>query len=166
MVQIKTNLDYQPDNLEESNPSKWAKRSNFYLTINSNQAMHCIGDTDQLQKKSQLTKQRFKAIISHILDSDNIVDYIKILNKGDTMDKVKNIQVDTVIEIGDKTKKLHCHSLVYVEHNTRVQLDLAKIKKEIINALKVKNIYMDCRIFKDHKKSLEHYIYKTNQSRI
>jgi hypothetical protein len=111
------------------------KGSNFLLTINTNQ-QYKEGDP-HLENDVEI----FDSTIQSILN--NIGDYIR-LPEGDAWDddKIKDVNIDYVIERGHKKGQLHCHIMIRIKHFSKVLLNYEKIKAKICGDLGLNEVYM------------------------
>ena len=128
IVKIKKNIQ----DLTKKEKNEKPKRSNFLLTINTNQAI----EKENIDNDIEI----FDKCIQEILN--NVQDYINI-PEGDWNDeKIKETDIDYTIEEGSKFHRLHIHILFKFTHFTKIQLNYDKIKNKIMNDLGLDNVYM------------------------
>jgi hypothetical protein len=111
------------------------KASNFLLTINTNQ-QYKDGDNN-LENDIEV----FDATIQQILN--HIDDYVR-LPEGDAWsdDKIRDVNIDYVIEKGHKRGQIHAHIMIKIKHFSKVLLNYEKIKAKICGDLGLDNVYM------------------------
>ena len=138
---IKIKGKIQDMNKKEKN--KAPLRSNFLLTINTNQR---YPDEDP-----NLTSdiEIFDKTIQEILN--NIGSYVN-LTEGHTFDDtyIKDVDIDYTVERGQKNHQLHIHILFKFTHLTRIQLNYTKIKAKITGDLGLTNVYMYNRLVRNN----------------
>lgn len=129
-------------NMEVKEKKNVAKRTNFLLTINTNQSYK--NNDPNLQNDIEF----FDTTIASVLN--NLDQYIK-LPAGDVWndDLIKDVSADYVIEKGLQKNNLHTHIFISVTHFTDVKLDYAKIKNKIKGDLGLNNIYMLNKVVKN-----------------
>ena len=122
-------------NLEKKEKNKPLMKSNFLLTINTNQQYK--DDDEHLNDDIEIFENCINDILNHI------DEYIN-LPEGDKWDDttVKDVDIDYTIERGTKRGQLHIHILFKFKHHTKIQLNYQKIKDKITEQLGLKNIYM------------------------
>jgi hypothetical protein len=122
-------------NLEKKEKNKPLMKSNFLLTINTNQ-QYKDGD-EHLNDDIEIFEKCINDILNHI------DEYIN-LPEGDKWDDatIKDADIDFTIERGTKKHQLHIHILFKFKHHTKIQLNYQKIKEAITSRLGLKNIYM------------------------
>lgn len=83
------------------------KVSTFFITINTN-----VSDYDK-QKLKSVYKDFYKDIRQFI-----------IFNKaGDDLTKIQDISGKASIEVGEKYKRIHLHSMIKIIHNSNIHLN-------------------------------------------
>jgi hypothetical protein len=122
-------------NIEKKEKNKPLMKTNFLLTINTNQQYK---DND---KHLDDDIKIFENTIQEILNK--IDEYIN-LPQGDKWDDetIKDVDIDYTIERGTKKGQLHIHILFKFKHHTKIQLNYQKIKEAITKRLGLSNIYM------------------------
>ena len=122
-------------NIEKKEKNKPLMKTNFLLTINTNQQYK---DND---KHLDDDIKIFENTIQEILNK--IDEYIN-LPQGDKWDDetIKDCDIDYTIERGTKKGQLHIHILFKFKHHTKIQLNYQKIKEAITKRLGLTNIYM------------------------
>ena len=91
---------------------------------------------------------------------NNIVDYIKIKVEGDTNEKIKSVKTDCAFEISSEQRRFHAHMYVRVDHYTKLQLDIGRMRKEI--ATEIGGGYLNVVPSSDTTRSIADYIHKYN----
>ena len=122
-------------NIEKKEKNKPLMKTNFLLTINTNQQYK---DND---KHLDDDIKIFENTIQNIL---NKIDEFINLPQGDKWDDetIKDVDIDYTIERGTKKGQLHIHILFKFKHHTKIQLNYQKIKEAITKRLGLSNIYM------------------------
>ena len=131
------------------------KQTNFLLTINTNQQYK--EDDDDLQNDIEV----FDGSVKELLN--NIEQYIK-LPETDKWDDhfIKDIDIDYVLERGQKKGQLHIHILFKIKHLTKIQLNYDKIKDKIKTDLGLTNIYMQNKLLRmSNNDSIVDYLNKS-----
>ena len=132
MSNIPIKIRGMKQDLNKTEKNEKPKRSNFLLTISTNQQI----EKENLDNDIEI----FDKCIQDILN--NVQDYINI-PQGDWNDeKIKNVDIDYTIEEGSKFHRLHIHILFKFTHFTKILLNYDKIKKKITDDLGLQNIYM------------------------
>lgn len=128
------------------------KQSNFFVTINTNQAYK---ENDQhLQNDTEI----FNDLIGEMCN--NIDKYIT-LPQGDSFDNnVDDVDAEYVIELAPKTKTLHAHIFLKFQHNTNLKLDYKKFKNKICSELGLHNIFFSNRVCRGGHQSIQEYLHK------
>lgn len=163
-VEIKTKNKKKPEiiiedlnkNLPDPDLKKSkSRRSNFFVTINTNQKMN------RYSKQMEDLNNNLKNTMNDIFN--NIDEYIIIKPKNDSFDgNIRKIDISSVNEISDKSG-LHSHTSINVLHNSRIALDYGKIRKKVIDDLHLKNIYMLSKIYYNNSMNLKDYMLKQQQ---
>ena len=60
----------------------------------------------------------------------------------------KSIDIDYVLELGQKKGQLHIHILFKIKHHSKIQLNYDKIKNKIKTDLGLDNVYMQNKLIK------------------
>lgn len=129
------------------------KRSNFFITINTNQKIN------PHSKEYENLNNSFKKSLNEIYN--NIKDYINISQKDDSFDNnVEDVNIDSATKYGPKNNSVHTHININLKHNTLLKLDYSKIKKKICEDLNLKNIYMNSKLYNNNAMNLKDYINK------
>ena len=119
--------------LTKTEKNEKPKRSNFLLTISTNQQI----EKENIDNDIEI----FDKCIQDILN--NVQDYINLPDPSDWNDeKIKNVDIDYTIEEGSKFHRLHIHILFKFTHFTKILLNYDKIKKKITDDLGLQNVYM------------------------
>ena len=109
---IKLNIDDNDDKLHNST---------FLLSISSNQAVTSMKDP---------FVPIFKNQIANVLR--NLPDYVKVVGNA-IPDPEMEITIKSAFEIGEKYHRLHSHSIVSINHDSRIQLDREKFDAKFEN---------------------------------
>ena len=129
-------------NLAKKERNEKPKYSNFHLTINTNQQYK--ENDPHLTDDTTVFDDSIRSILDHI------DEYVKVPEGNHwTDEKIKDVDIDYVIEHGAKKGQLHCHILLKFKHHSKVQLDYAKIKEKLIRDLGVSNVYMYNRLIRN-----------------
>ena len=122
-------------NIEKKEKNKPLMKTNFLLTINTNQQYK--DDDKHLDDDIKI----FENTIQEIL---NKIDEFINLPQGDVWndETIKDVDIDYTIERGTKKGQLHIHILFKFKHHTKIQLNYQKIKEAITKRLGLKNVYM------------------------
>lgn len=111
-------------------------KSHFFLTISTNQRYR-----DQQDPNLSNDEQCLAESVERILN--NIGGYVKIntTEHSWSKDHIKDVTSDYVVELGPKTRALHAHILVRIDHLSNIHLDYKKIKEAIMSDLGLNNLY-------------------------
>ena len=122
-------------NIEKKEKNKPLMKTNFLLTINTNQ---------QYKDNDKHLDDDIKIFENTIQEILNKIDEFINLPLGDKWDDetIKDVDIDYTIERGTKKGQLHIHILFKFKHHTKIQLNYQKIKYAITKQLGLKNIYM------------------------
>ena len=122
-------------NIEKKEKNKPLMKTNFLLTINTNQ---------QYKDNDKHLDDDIKIFENTIQEILNKIDEFINLPQGDKWDDetIKDVDIDQTIERGTKKGQLHIHILFKFKHHTKIQLNYQKIKDAITKQLGLKNIYM------------------------
>ena len=122
-------------NIEKKEKNKPLMKTNFLLTINTNQ---------QYKDNDKHLDDDIKIFENTIQEILNKIDEFINLPQGDKWDDetIKDCDIDYTIERGTKKGQLHIHILFKFKHHTKIQLNYQKIKEAITKQLGLKNIYM------------------------
>lgn len=122
-------------------------QSNFFVTVNPNVT------------KKELSLRKLDSVISNIFG--NVEDYVKVL-LADKNVKYNKIDAEYSVEVGKDKHRVHSHILVRIQHNSKIQLDLTKIRKQLKLELGFDGTRVDVKVFKDNLSSLQEYLYKNS----
>ena len=130
------------------------KRSNFFITINTNQ------NFNEFSEEYEVFDKKLVKSLNSIYE--NIKDYVIFKDEKAKWNDVfiKEVDIDSATEIGPKSGKAHAHAMIKIKHTTLLQLDYAKIRSTIMTDLKLKGIYINNKVFHDNNLSLQEYIGK------
>ena len=122
-------------NIEKKEKNKALMKTNFLLTINTNQ---------QYKDNDKHLDDDIKIFENTIQDILNKIDEFINLPQGDIWndETIKDVDIDYTIERGTKKGQLHIHILFKFKHHTKIQLNYQKIKEAITKRLGLTNIYM------------------------
>ena len=122
-------------NIEKKEKNKPLMKTNFLLTINTNQ---------QYKDDDKHLDDDIKIFENTIQDILNKIDEFINLPQGDKWDDetIKDCDIDYTIERGTKKGQLHIHILFKFKHHTKIQLNYQKIKEAITKRLGLKNVYL------------------------
>ena len=122
-------------NIEKKEKNKPLMKTNFLLTINTNQ---------QYKENDKHLDDDIKIFENTIQDILNKIDEFINLPQGNKWDDetIKDVDIDYTIERGTKKGQLHIHILFKFKHHTKIQLNYQKIKEAITKRLGLSNIYM------------------------
>ena len=122
-------------NIEKKEKNKPLMKTNFLLTINTNQ---------QYKDNDKHLDDDIKIFENTIQEILNKIDEFINLPQGDIWndETIKDADIDYTIERGTKKGQLHIHILFKFKHHTKIQLNYQKIKDAITKRLGLKNIYM------------------------
>lgn len=131
------------------------KKSCWLVTVSTN--MRYADDDEGLQNDELCLSDSVEGILN------NIHDYVKFqtADHGWSKSFVKVADNDYVIERGGKTKALHCHMLIRIQHYSNIRLDYDKIKQTIKDDLGLDNVYINAKLVRPTSEEwLEEYIDK------
>ena len=122
-------------NIEKKEKNKPLMKTNFLLTINTNQ---------QYKDNDKHLDDDIKIFENTIQEILNKIDEFINLPQGDKWDDetIKDVDIDYTIERGTKKGQLHIHILFKFKHHTKIQLNYQKIKEAITKRRGLTNIYM------------------------
>ena len=122
-------------NIEKKEKNKPLMKTNFLLTINTNQ---------QYKDNDKHLDDDIKIFENTIQEILNKIDEFINLPQGDIWndETIKDVDIDYTIERGTKKGQLHIHILFKFKHHTKIQLNYQKIKEAITKRLGLNNIYM------------------------
>lgn len=114
-------------------------KSNFGLTVNSQLEENSIG-----KEKGEVVKKRLRQATEYM---------IKHINSFCTMPeegaKITDVKCKSVTPTGRQQSKIHCHTLLQIEHTSKkFRLDYRKIKAIYIRFLQVDNLHFDCKVLR------------------
>ena len=129
-------------NIEKKEKNKPLMKTNFLLTINTNQ---------QYKDNDKHLDDDIKIFENTIQEILNKIDEFINLPQGDKWDDetIKDVDIDYTIERGTKKGQLHIHILFKFKHHTKIQLNYQKIKEAITKRLGLSNIYMYNKLVRD-----------------
>lgn len=134
-----------------------SKYSCFLVTINTNQRYKA--DDQYMESDSEF----FENIVrTEILEK--LPDYVNVMQEGHSWsnDHIDGVDVDYILERGEKYNALHAHILIKIKHRSKVQLNYKTMKQRVVERLGLKNVYFDCKLVRPTSDDwLKDYIYKT-----
>jgi hypothetical protein len=95
------------------------KQSNFFLTINSQQAV------SKTSLQSSKFVQRFQDVM--LMFCEHIEKFITT-HAGFPTDDKREIEIVPAIEVGKKQHRIHAHMTIEITHFSRIKLNLPKIR--------------------------------------
>lgn len=156
---IKTKItNFVEEKKEEDIETKRNRRSNFFVTINTNKPFN------RHSEEYEIFNGKFQSSLNEIYN--DLGSYINVLDDKAKWDDnfIKDVEIDSATELGPVNHKLHAHFQINVLHNTKIQLDYNKIKEKIMKDLELKGLYIKNKIYHDNKLSLKDYISKNYQT--
>lgn len=121
---------------DEKGGSEKTQWSNFFIMINTN-----LAGVDEFEKSNYVTTLR-RAVHKAFSTRENMIRLLKIMNKqGEEVEaeskrqsglmKIEKVDSEAVIEIGPTIHRVHAHVLLMVQHKTRLQLNVTKLREMI-----------------------------------
>ena len=148
------NIDENKLPTNENKNSKKSRRSNYFITINTNQK-----GFNKLSEEYEIFVEKFKKSLNEIYN--NLENYVTIKEKNDSYDdNVRKIDIQSAVELGPKTNSIHAHINISFLHTTRLMLDFDKIKQHILSDLKIPNLYLNSKLYHSNTMSLKDYLLK------
>lgn len=141
---------------KEQQKIKQLRHSNFFITINTNKRY--TGNEEDYEEFIE----KFKNSIDNQFTNDNIVNLIKVQNEEHELSEkyIKNIDIQSAIELGPTTGTIHSHILVKIAHYTNVRLEYQYFKEQIMKDMGLKNIFMNVKLYRNANDTLERYLFK------
>ena len=139
---------------------KQLRKSNFYITINTNKRFN----PHSLEVKE--FKKKFKKCCDELLGPSKIPELFKIKEEGKQFNRenIKGIKITKVIEIGGTTHCVHLHAIIQVSHYVNIHLNYEEIIKFVKEKMNLPNIYFNNRVWRDNGQNLEEYLKKTSKT--
>jgi hypothetical protein len=135
--------------------------SNFFLTINTNKRFY------KTEENYPVYKHKLTEVIDTFLgNKKNIVHFIKHTDGQLNFSDIKKISVESVLELGPKTRTLHAHVLIKIFHRTNIRLDPLQIQSVILEAFNededthLENIYINIRASSNQSDNILRYMSK------
>lgn len=100
------------------------KNSSWFITVNPHHSSNGLSD----EEKEKIENEYHRTVVDTINDNLNIL--IQFGKEGEGWSNVKEIENYTTVEIQpvNQTHGFHTHTLLSIEHNTRISLDYEKTK--------------------------------------
>lgn len=146
-IQIATeDLGVRTANLEPRR--KQNKHSGFFITINTN------FNPKQAEENGYDCAERLrKAVKAMLTEEERLKRIVKFLIPDTwSNETIKKIDSQFVVERGRHAKgsRIHSHAVLHIEHTSKIQLDIPKIKEEILpffqdGPCNVKNLYVNVK---------------------
>lgn len=154
-IKVESQVLDKPKTKEEQKV-KQLRHSNFFITINTNKRF--TGNEEDYEEFIE----KFKNSIDNQFTNDNIVNLIKVQNEEHELSEkyIKNIDIQSAIELGPATGTVHSHILVKIAHYTNVRLEYQHFKETIMKDMGLKNIFMNIKLYRNAGDRLETYLNK------
>eukprot|EP01132_Coremiostelium_polycephalum_P009341 gene9341-11457_t len=139
------------------------KYSCFHLTINTQYQPKTDGEASEVGEK---LASAMDLLFNNESYSKNLFKIIQ--PREDGLDRINDVKIEYSIEIGKNPKggRVHSHSIIDTEHNTKINLDVDYIRStlpSLMNDSRVSsNFYVNVKAVLS-KKNLEEYIRKDQQ---
>ena len=128
-----------------------SKTSNFYVTINPNKVF--IMGSDQAIAFTRKFKE--------VLDSRVFANPIKFFDfKEGSPKDFKRFNIQSTIEQGSETGRVHCHFIFFTLHNANVKLSPERLRKTVCEGLGIENCHIQIKAFSSNERNLLEYINK------
>lgn len=147
MISIETeDLGVRTANIEPRR--KQNKHSGFFITINTN-----FNPKEADQHGYDCAQRLRKAVKAMLTEEDRLKRIVKFLIPDTwSTETIKKISSQFVVERGRHAKgsRIHSHAVLHIEHTSKIQLDIPKIKEEILpffqgGPCNVKNLYVNVK---------------------
>lgn len=114
------------------------KKSNFLITINTNKSYK--KDDPHLESDSVFFEEKVKEMLN------NLPNFLRFPEGDWTENKIKDVDVDYVVEHGNAKGMLHGHVLIKVQHFSNLQVNFTKVKEYLRESLGLKNLYIQGKL--------------------
>lgn len=148
----KVKVKGQVSNFAQTKRAPVLKHSNFFLTINTNQAYKA--DDPNVENDTQVFVEVIEGMLNHI------DGFVKLPAGATFGDNVKGADIDYVVEKGNAQHRLHCHIYLKFTHNTDVKLNFAAIKKYVGDSLGLPSIHLKNKMVRSNNENVLEYIDK------
>lgn len=132
-------------------PKKTTKTSNFFVTINPNKVF--VQGSDQ----AIAFTRRFKEVLDTRIFGNPIQFFD--FKEGGPRD-FKRFKIESTIEQGEETGRVHCHFIFYTLHNANVKLNPERLRKTVCEALGIENCHIHIKVFSSNEMNLLEYLNK------
>ena len=150
----------QPREREDSTLKKGRRAySNYFATYNTNKT------------PAEIDPKYFEKLLQDVLHQDTIADNIYYVDEEgrktneDNGDKIENVKLKTVVEVGGKMNYVHFHFLLAITHYTRLRIDYLDLRDSINSKLApfgIKVAYTYHHLYRDASQNIDAYIAKTH----
>lgn len=141
---------------KEEKKKRQLRRSNYFLTINTNQRFQ------EFNEGFEPFFKKFEASLNDLFNN-NMNDIIKLKEEGNIDEDIKSVETEFCIEKGPKTNCIHSHCMVSIAHYNNIELNFEFIVNFIKEKMELQNVYLDSKVFNNNKLSLKDYIEKTRK---
>lgn len=131
---------------------KKKKESIFFITINTNQRAH----TERLE---DLWSSSLSAAMDKVFSFPQ--RYIDILEPEGSLSDVEKVKVTKRVEIAPETRTVHSHVMLRIFHRTKIHLNIAELKLDLMRELGLRNIYLWVKAATGIQTAMEEYINKS-----
>ncbi len=112
------------------------RHTNIFCTLNTNQ------NVQETSENYELMTNNLRAVINSVWNEDYLDRYVEIKEgapSGSVVDapwiKVDKCEIQYALELGPETGKLHAHIGIFIPHYTLLQLNNAKFREDLTNAM-------------------------------
>lgn len=126
-------IRWTSDEKSKGEKTQW---SNFFIMINTNLAgrnefdkSHYIDTLRKAVNKAFSTRANVIRLIN-IMDENGQVEEAESRRQAGLM-KIEKVDSEAVIEIGPNVHRIHAHVLLMIQHKTRVQLNVTRLREMI-----------------------------------
>jgi hypothetical protein len=123
------------------------KSSVYLLTINRNLSYDNMSTADRL---------KFKNFVDFLLSRDNFISNYVTDVSGDAAAVIDSVQIERHFEVGDRSRALHCHAYINIQHHGHISLSISDMKalaRKIFN----QNLYINVQATRDQGVSYLNY---------
>jgi hypothetical protein len=130
------------------------RHSNYFITLNANRPTYSL--QDDLAEAARLKK----TLAEMFGNAARFREYVRF-NKGGNWDDIVSADIQSAVEKGAKTNKVHAHLLVKISHRTSISLDFSKIRSDFKEKMGVDDCYMQARLIsRTAVDDIDRYLYK------
>tara|TARA_B100000073_G_scaffold347392_1_gene361566 strand:- start:3014 stop:3715 length:702 start_codon:yes stop_codon:yes gene_type:complete len=114
---------------KDSSENRRRHESNFFITLNTNRAVHMFKDPNSLALGQKACQETLK----YLAKDQQICRFLKFGPKHDEYkfdkydDVIQSIDWKSAVEVGEKQNRLHCHIWLTVTHFSQVQVNMPMI---------------------------------------